>query len=141
MKTKSKHCTNPACENFGETRAYSAEQVGCDLCGRDSLYDGEAPVLFEIPARDEPDPLFSRRGRFSIRREFFKKHPEAVMRVMGRCAVFRAELMWETDSFEYLAVSADFEEVEDGLPPFEYEACFMDTPDGMDFAWFRRCGG
>lgn len=48
-------------------------------------------------------------GRFYISRSLIDSDPTAVQRIMARCIVVRAEILWHRDDIEYVAISGLFE--------------------------------
>ena len=68
-------------------------------------------------------------GRFSIAKSLIDTDPEAVLVVMGRSIIIRAELLYHTAVFEYVALSKDFEPCPDGVEPPRYEWVFTDEHD------------
>ena len=50
-------------------------------------------------------------GRFSMSRQLMERDPEIARSVMGRVIVVRCEMMYHTDTLEYMALSPDFDEV------------------------------
>jgi hypothetical protein len=68
------------------------------------------------------DPL----GKFRISRELIQKSPEAALAVLEGCLVVRAELQWESDAIEYVALHPDFDELQPGEIAPTYEAIISD---------------
>ena len=61
-----------------------------------------------------------RMGVFHISLELLEQNPEAVMKIMGRCVVIRAENLYYRNCIEYYAMSPDFEELGEGECAPEY---------------------
>lgn len=68
--------------------------------------------------------LLTRRGSFRITDDCFELDPDAVFLLMARCLVTRCEFRYDTRTFEYVALSPDFEPVGNAFAPPEYEAQF-----------------
>lgn len=64
--------------------------------------------------------ILNRKGFFKISRSTIDKHPEAVMMVMARCVVVRAESLFIYDVVEYHAYSPEFNVVQEGALAPEY---------------------
>lgn len=62
----------------------------------------------------------SKIGKFSISHELVHFSPEEIKKVMGECVILRAEFMYASGHFEYVAISDLFEEVPEGCMPPEY---------------------
>lgn len=60
-------------------------------------------------------------GRFRIWRPMIEREPAVIRSIMARMIVVRAELRWDTDSIEYVALCDDFDLVEQGFIAPEYE--------------------
>jgi hypothetical protein len=63
-------------------------------------------------------------GKFKIENEFIRENEDAVLSVMGKVIVVRAELMWASDKIEYVAKSKEFDEVLGGNQIPEYNILF-----------------
>ena len=63
----------------------------------------------------------NRIGRFVISRLFVEKDPETARAVMGMVIVVRCEMMLASDTLEYMALSPEFDEVQEGeiIPTYE----------------------
>ena len=72
--------------------------------------------------KTEPHPLTRRIGRFSISEDLLREHPDAVLEVMAKCVTLRCEHHYATQSFEYEAMSYDFDEIDLSFMPPEYTA-------------------
>ena len=77
-----------------------------------------------------------RYGRFSVPARMADEYSSELLRVMGKCAVFRAEHLYHSDSIEYWAACDHFRELSEGEMVPEYIWHF--TSDG-DF-WCDECG-
>ena len=60
-------------------------------------------------------------GRFTISSRMIERSPEIVRAAMGRCIIVRCEMLFEFDALEYVAISPDFDEVQQGMISPEYE--------------------
>jgi hypothetical protein len=79
------------------------------------------PTNQTIEQIDEPS-LFARRGIFRINILFsLQQDPEVLFDIFSRCIIIRAEHRFIDQYIEYLAVSPEFEPVEEGLQAPEYE--------------------
>lgn len=72
-------------------------------------------------------------GRFAMCRQLVERDPETARAVMGRCIVVRCEMMYEHDTFEYLAISPDFDEVPQGMIAPEYDVIISDGGKRIEF--------
>mgnify|MGYP001583051401 CR=1 FL=1 len=72
-------------------------------------------------------------GRFAMCRQLVERDPETARAVMGRCIVVRCEMMYEHDTFEYLAISPDFDEVPQGMIAPEYDVIISDGGKCIEF--------
>ena len=70
-----------------------------------------------------------RLGRFVLSRILIEDYPETLRTIMGRCIILRCEMLYHMDTFEYVALSPDFDEVEQGVFPPDYEVYISE--DGM----------
>lgn len=53
----------------------------------------------------------NRRGKFKLSADIVRDGPEAVLQIMAHIIVTRCEYIWESDVFEYNAISNLFREV------------------------------
>lgn len=72
--------------------------------------------------KTEPHPLTRRIGRFSISEDMLRDNPDAVLAVMAKCVILRCEHRYDTQSFDYAAMSYEFDEVDRFCVPPEYTA-------------------
>jgi hypothetical protein len=72
--------------------------------------------------KTEPHPLTRRIGRFSISEDMLRDHPDAVLTIMAKCITLRCEHRYATGSFEYEAMSYEFDEINGYFMPPEYTA-------------------
>ena len=76
-------------------------------------------------------------GKFEIHRDLIDKSPKAVMAVMAKVIVLRAECLLHRDVIEYFAYSEEFEETEAGKMPPEYsvrvDIVFNDSGEAVDY--------
>lgn len=74
-------------------------------------------------------------GRFYIDQDVVLKNPEFVQKVMSKVIVVRCESIWHINSFEYIAISNRFEEIDEAvIPPF-YEVALKNG-----FVSFKNIG-
>lgn len=75
------------------------------------------PVSVKLIAQGMEWQMFNdnRLGRFSIPVEVIDDEPELVQAIMGAMIVVRAELMWQSKSMCYEAISSEFAPVEPGM--------------------------
>lgn len=89
----------------------------------------------EPTAKEEaksPSELCRRLGRFYITHDLLKQEPEAIREhVLAKMVIVRAELLWERNAIEYVAMSELF----DLLPWYhtapEYGIVMSKTADGQ----------
>jgi hypothetical protein len=74
-----------------------------------------------------------RLGRFAMSRQLVELDPETARAVMGRVIVVRCEMMYASDTLEYIAVSPDFDEVRHGSVVPEYDVHIMDGGARIEF--------
>lgn len=85
-----------------------------------------------------PSDLTKRLGRFRIARTFFLNCPETLQPLFAKMIVLEAQLHWEKDSIEYLAMSNHFEIVpETTLAPF-YDIIFHQNSNELTFEFTKR---
>jgi len=53
-------------------------------------------------------------GRFSLNKHVIDRFPEEARAVMGRCIIVRCEMIYESNTLEYVAISPDFNQVRKG---------------------------
>src|SRR6478736_1843756 len=68
----------------------------------------------DIPERKE-SPLLSKRGRFKLSRELIRTDAHNLAPLFSRVIVLEAEIRWECDCVEYLALSDLFGELPEGV--------------------------
>lgn len=73
-----------------------------------------------------------RYGRFSVPATWAHEFRTDLKRVMGQCIVFRAEMLYWSDTIEYMAASEHFREIAEGEIMPLYRWCFSD--DGSMWA-------
>ncbi len=78
-----------------------------------------------------------RYGRFSVSAEFARQHSIGLLRIMGKCIVFRAEHLFASDVIEYTAQSDLFREIAEGEVAPEYQ-WFI---DGDGWLWCEEVKG
>lgn len=80
----------------------------------------------------------NRRGLFLISRELLEDAPAIVKRVLSDVIVVRAELRWDLDAIEYVAICDKFDECPEGelTPPYN---CIIHE-DGAYVEWQRDDG-
>ena len=71
-------------------------------------------VYHKFPHLLNGENVTKRKGRFKISRGNVESQPEVVRTVMGKCAILHCNIDQRKDCYEYLAVSADFDEVDEG---------------------------
>lgn len=64
--------------------------------------------------------LYKRLGKFSISTELLEQNPEAVMKIMGRCIILKAESLDYKRMYEYYAYSPHFDIITEGECAPEY---------------------
>lgn len=72
-------------------------------------------------------------GRFEMSRELIERDPETARAIMGRCIVVRCEMMYEHDTLEYVALSPDFDEVQQGMIAPEYDVIISEGGNRIEF--------
>ena len=72
-------------------------------------------------------------GRFSLSRLTVECDTETAMAIMARCIVVRCELMYASNSFEYVAMSPEFEEVQQGEMIPAYDVIISDSGKTIEF--------
>ena len=77
-------------------------------------------------------------GRFVMNVDMVKRAQETARAIMGRCVVVRCEMMYANNSLEYMALSPDFDEIQEGeIAPF-YEVIIS---NGGKLIEFKRPNG
>ena len=74
--------------------------------------------------------MLNRVGKFAISLSLIRQAPEAILKVMEKVIVMRAEHMWYGDKIEYLAISNEFREVEPGVIAPTYEVICTKDENG-----------
>jgi len=72
-------------------------------------------------------------GRFTMSRLLVERDPETARRVMGCCIVVRCEMMYDRDVFEYIALSSDFDECQEGQMMPVYDVIISDDGGCIEF--------
>lgn len=80
--------------------------------------------MYNIPARTI--------GRFSIPLEMVEGNAPLVRKIMGTCVIVRCEYMYGKNSFDYVAISPEFDVVEEGQMIPEY-AVWVNADDSISF--------
>ncbi len=75
--------------------------------------------------------LHKRIGRFRISRNLLWRFPEKLREIFDLVVVLEAQMKWEFDSVEYLAISDFFEEVPDGVAAPEYQISTVFDANGL----------
>lgn len=70
-----------------------------------------------------------RYGRFRIPSHMVREYSSELLRVMGRCAIYRAEMLYASDSIEYHAACDMFLELPEGEEAPEYTWFFTSEGD------------
>ena len=68
-------------------------------------------------------------GRFRITEAIIDANPKAVRKLMGRMIVIRAEFMYP-HIFEYVAISPEFDKIEEGLEVPKYDMIVTAKKEG-----------
>ena len=76
-------------------------------------------------------------GRFAMSRQLVERDPETARAVMGRVIVVRCEMMYETDTLEYMALSPDFDEVPQNEIAPAYDVMISDGGGRIEFKQFN----
>ena len=77
-------------------------------------------------------------GRFAMSRQLVERDPETARAVMGRVIVVRCEMMYETDTLEYMALSPDFDEVPQNKIAPSYDVIISDGVRRIEFKKFNE---
>ena len=81
--------------------------------------------------------LRNRIGYFRIARAMVDESPELVMAVMARCVIVDCNLKYIANSFEYWALSPDFDEVELGQITPDYSV-MVEMINELPVVTFKR---
>lgn len=73
--------------------------------------------------------MIRRYGRFCIAADMVRNATPELTRIMGSCAIFRAEYMMVSNRVEYVAYSFRFREIEEGEIAPLYEWFFSNCGD------------
>ena len=80
-------------------------------------------------------------GRFRITEAIIDANPKAVRKLMGKVIVVRAEFMYG-HNFEYIAISPEFDKIEEGLEVPKYDIIATNKVQGkkniLDKITFKR---
>lgn len=79
----------------------------------------------------------NRIGKFRIAKILVDDQSEMVMAIMGRCVVVDCKLHYMSNSFEYWALSPDFDEVPVGAMEPEYSV-LVELVDDLPVVSFKR---
>jgi len=88
------------------------------------------------PPAEAPDKgvgcgeLVRRLGRFNVSRMLLREQPERLKPLFAEMIVVEAQMRWERDSVEYLAMSDRFDVVEEGMMCPLYEITFRKDEEG-----------
>lgn len=89
-----------------------------------------------IPPAEAPDKgvgcgeLVRRLGRFHVSRTLLREQPEQLKPLFAEMIVVEAQMRWERDSVEYLAMSDRFELVPEAVMAPLYEITFRKDEEG-----------
>ena len=79
-------------------------------------------------------PRYDRRiGRFALSRLIVERDQETARAIMGRCIVLRCEMMYHMNALEYIAMSPDFDEIEQGMIAPEYDVHISEGGSRIEF--------
>jgi len=84
-------------------------------------------------AEETPSPLLRRLGRFYVSRSLLLTHPEQLRALFNLMIVVEAQLRWDRDSVEYVAMSEQFEEVPEYCAAPLYQITFRKDEAGQIF--------
>ena len=73
--------------------------------------------------------LLSRRGTFMVQREAIMRNPSEVSKIFSGMVIYRAELMFDTDSIKYEAIAPQFDPVPMGVAAPPYKAVITTNND------------
>jgi hypothetical protein len=83
-----------------------------------------------------------RKGIFKIPMSVIKDNPKAVMAIMGKCVIVRAEYLYLLDAVEYHALCEEFKEVPKGCVIPRYKCLIIDSDSGeADISRFEEISG
>ena len=83
----------------------------------------------------------NRVGTFEIARELIHSDPSAVLKVMARCIIIRAEYMFASNDIAYVALCADFDEIPTSSLPPAYRPILQRGAEGaVDLVRWERVG-
>lgn len=72
-------------------------------------------------------------GKFNLSKFIVERDQQTAMAIMGRCVVVRCEHMFYRGTFEYLAISPEFDEIyHDEMPP-RYDVIISDSGNSIRF--------
>lgn len=77
--------------------------------------------------------MIERMGHFKISCVAVHSNPEAVRAVMARCIIVRCEQMYMTGTFDYTALSPDFDQMQPGEVVPEYVVDLGVSPETVTF--------
>lgn len=90
--------------------------------------------MSEAKQSDEASSSMSSRiGRFALSQFIVDNDENAARVVMGKCVVVRCEMMYAHKTFEYVAISPQFDEVERGEIIPEYDVLISDGGRCVEF--------
>lgn len=81
-------------------------------------------ISSEEVEQPKDSPLLDRRGRFIISRELIRTSAHKLAPLFSRMVILEAQVRWENDAIEYLALSEVFEVVPEGVSTTKYEIQF-----------------
>jgi hypothetical protein len=82
--------------------------------------------------------LFKHIGRFHLDKYFMEDNHEAVMQLNSRLIIVRAEVLYWNNMVEYVAICPDFDQIEIGEIPKDYEAIFTTNSEGTKFSHWEK---
>jgi hypothetical protein len=88
-----------------------------------------ATMIADLPQGRPESSLRRRIGRFSLSSLLVELEPEAVRTVLAGCVVLRAEAIYHTQTIDYVAYHAEFDEVPRGLGAPLYRCELTKHPD------------
>ena len=67
--------------------------------------------------------LFSRVGKFTVSTRLIEQSPDVIMKALSSVIITRCECVYYTASFEYIALSRNFDKVPEGemIPMYTFE--------------------
>lgn len=75
-------------------------------------------------------------GKFDITEDVLLENPGVMSTVLATVIVVRCEFMYATKTFEYTAISPDFEEVPEGEEPPYYDVSYDEDTEAV--TWVKR---